>query len=103
MYAGQLVERSPAQPIFDRPMHPYTQGLLASLPSLAAPGSRLEALAGSVPAPGAWPDGCRFAPRCRHAIDACRTAPVALVSVQEGRDSRCVRVEELFPQEALAG
>lgn len=71
MYAGRVVERAPAELLFERPLHPYTEGLLASIPRLDGPIVRLQAISGSVPPPYAMPPGCRFAPRCPHVRDAC--------------------------------
>lgn len=71
MYAGRVVERAPVRGLFKTPSHPYTQGLLASLPTTTGPRTRLNAISGAVPQPGAMPQGCRFAPRCPHALAAC--------------------------------
>lgn len=92
MYAGQVVESGPVAEIFREPRHPYTRGLLASLPRLDRPGTRLVPIPGMVPGPGDWPAGCRFAPRCPHAWDRCRESPPPLHRVREaspGRTSRC--------------
>jgi oligopeptide/dipeptide ABC transporter ATP-binding protein len=75
MYAGQLVEEGPAQEVLKHPCHPYTQALLRSMPQLGRPVRRLASLPGSVPGPGDWPPGCRFAPRCPVAHDACHRLP----------------------------
>jgi peptide/nickel transport system ATP-binding protein len=64
MYAGQIVEEAATGQLFARPSHPYTQGLFGSIPRLSGPLRRLAPIAGTVPAPHAWPDGCRFRPRC---------------------------------------
>jgi len=76
MYAGQVVEQAPTAALFARPLHPYTEGLLASVPRLDAPPARergrLHGIPGQVPAATAWPDGCRFHPRCPYAWDRCR-------------------------------
>lgn len=72
LYAGRLVELGDTQDVFSKPLHRYTAGLLASMPRFGAPETRLPALAGSVPLPGAWPSGCGFAPRCVAATDSCR-------------------------------
>ena len=74
MYAGEIVEEAPAARLLAAPAHPYTQALLASRPEAGAgPGrERLPAIGGAVPVPGAWPAGCRFAPRCPWAFDRCR-------------------------------
>ena len=75
MYAGQIVEEGPVDQIFDAPQHPYTQGLLASRPTLAAGRRRLAAMPGRPPAPGQWPAGCSFAARCPHVMARCDEAP----------------------------
>ena len=71
MYAGRVVERSSGTAIFDDPQHPYTLGLLGSIPKIEENRERLLAIEGSVPAPFALPQGCRFHPRCVFAADAC--------------------------------
>jgi peptide/nickel transport system ATP-binding protein len=71
MYAGQVVEQAPVRSLFRMPGHPYTRGLLASMPVNTGPRSRLNAIAGTVPQVGSMPAGCRFAPRCLHAMPAC--------------------------------
>ncbi len=71
MYAGRIVETSPTAALFTNPAHPYTRGLLASIPSLDTRRARLPAIEGTVPMPGRMPSGCRFAPRCSQRLDAC--------------------------------
>src|SRR5256886_16215493 len=73
MYAGQVVESAPTPELFARPLHPYTEGLLASVPRLDTPHPRrrLHSIPGQVPAATAWPAGCRFHPRCPYAWDRC--------------------------------
>jgi len=92
MYAGQLVEEAATADLFGAAAHPYTQGLLASNPQLAVAGERLKPIRGSVPAPGSWPAGCRFAARCPQAGDECRAGPVTLRAASPGHVARCVRV-----------
>jgi peptide/nickel transport system permease protein len=92
MYAGQLVETATPACLFNGPAHPYTRGLLASSPQLATLGGRLQAIPGSVPAPGTWPAGCRFAPRCPEVEDQCREGPVAVRVAAPGHLSRCLHV-----------
>jgi phosphonate C-P lyase system protein PhnK len=92
MYAGRVVETAPAAEIFARPFHPYTEGLLASIPRLEGPIERLDAIPGQVPPPEAMPAGCRFAPRCRYAVDACRTASPPLAPRGPLRAAACIRV-----------
>jgi peptide/nickel transport system permease protein len=90
MYAGQLAEEASAAELFRAAAHPYTRGLLASNPQLAIAGERLQAIPGTVPAPGSWPAGCRFAPRCPEAGTECQGSPVALRAVASGHAARCV-------------
>jgi peptide/nickel transport system permease protein len=99
MYAGQVVERGGAQDLFDRPLHPYTLGLLRSHPSLARAGQPINALSGRVVQPGAWPAGCRFAPRCGFADDACQAGPVLLTEHGVGRQARCLHTEQVVRDE----
>jgi len=98
MYAGRVVERGSAQAIFDDPMHPYTIGLLGSIPRLDEERETLLAIEGSVPSPFALPKGCRFAPRCPFAVEACRAAPPPLCEITPGHEAACLRA----PIEALA-
>ncbi len=75
MYCGELVEQAPVDAIFEQPRHRYTEGLVASVPHIRAERvERLPVIVGNVPDPGAWPPGCRFAPRCPHAGPDCRAA-----------------------------
>ena len=73
MYAGRIVEHAPVRPLFAEPKHPYTRGLLASIPG-AAPGTRLNAIPGTVPPLGQLPPGCSFITRCRDRFEPCPTA-----------------------------
>jgi phosphonate C-P lyase system protein PhnK len=91
MYAGKVVETAPSDAIFARPFHPYTEGLLASIPRLEGPISRLDAIPGQVPPPDAMPAGCRFAPRCRYVAEACRAAPPPLAPRGPDRAAACIR------------
>ncbi len=72
MYAGRIVEEGTRVEVLGAPRHPYTQGLLRSMPARVAPGERLAEIPGVVPAPDAWPSGCRFADRCALVMDLCR-------------------------------
>jgi peptide/nickel transport system ATP-binding protein len=88
LYAGTVVEDAPVTEIFDRPTHPYTRGLLASLPTLSdQPMARLASIAGTPPEPGRRPPGCPFAPRCSLAEPACAQAVPQLTAVP-GSDPR---------------
>jgi peptide/nickel transport system ATP-binding protein len=76
MYGGQIVERATVRDLFARPQHPYTQGLLRAMPRVGQSRERLLTIPGTVPAPTAWPSGCRFRDRCALAFDRCeREAP----------------------------
>jgi oligopeptide/dipeptide ABC transporter ATP-binding protein len=89
MYAGQVVERGTVEEVFTDPRHPYTRGLLASLPFVDEPVRRLEPIAGTVPAPTDWPEGCRFRARCALAEERCGE-PQELVGLgREDRAARC--------------
>jgi peptide/nickel transport system ATP-binding protein len=79
MYAGKIVERAKPAAIFSRPKHPYTIGLLRSMPGTAPPKTRLDAIPGMVPSPLAWPSGCHFRDRCERADEGCARAEPALV------------------------
>ena len=89
MYAGQIVETAPARELLQRPLHPYTQALMNSVPSLDADADRLATIPGAVPRLGAFPAGCRFHPRCSRARPACSQSAPALVEVEPRRWVRC--------------
>ncbi|HXQ48867.1 MAG TPA: ABC transporter ATP-binding protein [Thermoplasmata archaeon] len=72
MYAGNVVEVGPVRDVFKRPLHPYTQGLISSIPRMDEPDKKLESIPGSVPNLIYPPSGCRFHPRCPHAMPVCR-------------------------------
>jgi oligopeptide/dipeptide ABC transporter ATP-binding protein len=91
MYAGQIVEEGSTLDVLTRPTHPYTVGLLSSLPSGRTRGTRLSAIKGVVPSPFNLPPGCRFAPRCRYAWDDCRAGvPELVTSSPHGQRARCL-------------
>ncbi len=98
MYAGEVVEEAPVESLFARPIHPYTEGLLAAVPSLARAAEpaheRLRTIPGTVPPPTAWPSGCRFRDRCEHAWERCATDAPALVQVETAHRVRCHLVQE---------
>jgi len=89
MYAGQIVELSPAKELLRRPLHPYTRALMASVPKLRGDADRLSAIPGNVPRIGNFPPGCRFAPRCPIAKPECSRKNPDLVEVEAGRFVRC--------------
>jgi len=89
MYAGQIVEKSPARELLREPLHPYTQALMKSVPKLGAEVARLAAIPGTVPHLGLFPNGCRFHPRCPKAQADCAQSSPALVEVRPERWVRC--------------
>ena len=97
MYAGEIVERAPADRLFEAPQHPYTVGLLASIPRLDLRADRLAVIDGVLPDMASPPVGCRFADRCPFVLEECRAAPPPMVELG-GRWSRCLRA----PLERLA-
>ena len=102
MYAGQVMEERSAVDLFSRPRHPYTGALLEALPERAVGKDRLPAIPGTVPGAYDRPPGCLFAPRCRLADEACRTAVPPLRDVADGR-VRCIRpLDAPIPAEGTA-
>jgi peptide/nickel transport system ATP-binding protein/oligopeptide transport system ATP-binding protein len=97
MYAGRVIEEAPVATIFDRPLHPYTRGLLDCVPSLTEDRARLVAIPGTLPDPARRPPGCAFAPRCGHAQPACSAAIPPLETPEPGHRVACLRARELAP------
>jgi peptide/nickel transport system ATP-binding protein len=95
MYAGQIVELSPARELLSRPLHPYTRALMNSVPKLHSENDRLSAIPGNVPRIGNFPPGCRFYPRCPSARPECKDTAPELVEVEPGRWARCLYAKEL--------
>jgi peptide/nickel transport system ATP-binding protein len=93
MYAGQVIEEAPVRELFQHPQHPYTRGLIASIPTLDQQKSRLYSIRGTVPHPAKMPAGCRFAPRCDYAQEICRDNP-PLKEVEAGHRCRCWLAEK---------
>ena len=89
MYAGEIVEEGTRAELLGRPRHPYTQGLLRSIPKAEARGHRLEEIKGAVPRPGHWPTGCRFHPRCPHAFAPCAPAEPKRATVSTTQAACC--------------
>ena len=89
MYLGRIVEGSTVGEVFHNPKHPYTQGLMNSIPSLASRKDRLEPIKGVVPDPFEVPPGCGFEPRCPHAMEICKTRMPDLKEVAPGHDAAC--------------
>jgi peptide/nickel transport system ATP-binding protein len=95
LYAGQVVEQAGVDEFFDRPRHPYSDGLLRATPQSTGTVRRLHIIPGTVPTPEALPSGCRFHPRCDHALDRCAEESPALASTTTGGLARCLREREL--------
>ena len=93
MYAGEIVEEAPVDVLFYQPAHPYTKGLIASVPKLGSGVKVLPSIPGSVPDLSSLPEGCRFAPRCAFATERCRKEKPDLYPVGEGQRSRCFLAE----------
>ena len=91
MYAGKVIERCAAQRLFSHPQHPYTVGLLGSIPRLHLEQERLSAIEGFVPDAAALPAGCRFNPRCPFVIDKCKEEEPPLAEVAQGHYAACWR------------
>jgi oligopeptide/dipeptide ABC transporter ATP-binding protein len=98
MYAGRIVEQANVRTLFDEPLHPYTQGLIASIPVLGTVTDRLEVIPGSVPNLINLPPGCRFAARCRarmeYHLDICTRQEPSLMAIRADHDVRCWLYED---------
>lgn len=90
MYAGQVVEETDVKTLFSNPKHPYTRGLMASLPQLAGDQKRLSSIPGQVPNPAHMPAGCRFAPRCPVKQEQCELTQPELLEIEPGHRCRCL-------------
>lgn len=91
MYAGKVVEEAPVKELFASPKHPYTEGLLGSIPKLHQTQKRLQTIEGVVPSPFNMPKGCRFHPRCKYAQPACEQAEPTLQELAPGHYAACIR------------
>ncbi len=96
MYAGEIVESGTIDEVFSRPAHPYTEGLMASVPQVESKGTRLRPIGGNPPNLAHIPSGCPFHPRCPHARQNCSTDVPPLRAVVPGRLSACHYAEELL-------
>ncbi|MBL4759293.1 MAG: ABC transporter ATP-binding protein, partial [Mariprofundaceae bacterium] len=95
MYAGQIVEAGPVADIFDHPAHPYTRALMGCRPEVSEVGQALPVIAGQVPQPGQWPQGCHFAERCPLVQEDCRNKAVAADMWNDGTHiARCLHVDD---------
>jgi oligopeptide/dipeptide ABC transporter ATP-binding protein len=95
MYAGHIVELADTEQLLANPSHPYTRALLNALPAHGGRAGRLQPIGGAPPNLASPPPGCRFHPRCGHAVSACEQAQPALVAVEQGHSSACIRIGEL--------
>ncbi len=95
MYAGRVVEYGEVHEIFKKPRHPYTYGLLSSIPRLDVEQEKLKSIPGTVPDPLSFPSGCKFHPRCEFAQERCKNEEPELVEVEPGHFSRCFFWEKL--------
>ncbi len=89
MYSGKIMEEALVSPLFKNPYHPYTYGLMQSIPQLDVEKERLHVIEGRVPPPNEMPEGCRFNPRCEYANEKCREEEPELIEVEKGRKVRC--------------
>lgn len=89
MYAGKIIERAPVRPLFQNPVHPYTQALLQAVPRRGRRAERLPAITGTVPSPLSYPPGCAFAARCPAVLDYCSTHQPRVTSVESDHDTAC--------------
>jgi peptide/nickel transport system ATP-binding protein len=94
MYAGRIVESGARLDVLSAPRHPYTQGLLRSMPSLAPPGQRLPEIAGVVPSPSEWPAGCRFSTRCEQCFEPCAEQVPSFTQLADGHVAACHALSE---------
>jgi peptide/nickel transport system ATP-binding protein len=89
MYCGQVVEEAPVDDLFDEPLHPYTIGLLESIPSIDEDTGKLIPIQGNIPSPEHFPKGCRFSTRCPHVFDRCLAECPQMINVDANRSVRC--------------
>jgi oligopeptide/dipeptide ABC transporter ATP-binding protein len=94
MYAGKIVETASTLDIFEEPLHPYTKGLLASIPVMMEKKNRLAVIPGTVPNPTEFPDGCRFWPRCPHVMPKCKEEGIPWVQASDNHGALCWLLEK---------
>ncbi|MEC2055411.1 ABC transporter ATP-binding protein [Peribacillus psychrosaccharolyticus] len=94
MYAGRIVEEGDVRSVFQNPLHPYTVGLIQSIPDMRVKKDRLYSIPGNVPKPGSQNLGCQFAPRCAHAMSRCISETPALTNHENGQKVRCWLYED---------
>src|SRR2546429_99247 len=105
MYTGKIVEESPVDELFARPKHPYTEGLLRSVPKLTAKdgarAGRMQTIEGMVPRPNALPPGCHFEPRCPYRMPRCKEGEIPLYDLAGGVQVRCVLYDPMASEGRL--
>jgi oligopeptide/dipeptide ABC transporter ATP-binding protein len=89
MYAGKIMEIGTIQDLFNNPLHPYSQGLIATIPSISKERKRLQGIPGIAPSPLEWPTGCRFHPRCERAMEVCEHEEPKMRQVRGDRMLAC--------------
>ena len=95
MYCGRVVEKANVYDLFANPSHPYTEGLLASIPKMGVEVDELDSIPGNVPNPKYMPKGCKFAPRCKYATERCREEEPGFFDLGNGHQSKCWRCENM--------
>jgi oligopeptide/dipeptide ABC transporter ATP-binding protein len=95
MYAGKIVEYTDIETLFANPMHPYTWGLMNSIPRMDKEVERLTVIPGTVPSALSFPEGCKYHTRCLLADDKCRAEEPGIVEVEKGHSVRCWHYQEL--------
>ncbi len=94
LYTGQILEHAPIRDIMERPMHPYTEGLIEAIPQIGEQKEKLKNIEGMVPPLNDLPKGCTFCPRCPYAMDVCHEKRPALVTMEDGRQVRCFKYSQ---------
>ncbi|MDD7389656.1 MAG: ABC transporter ATP-binding protein [Lachnospiraceae bacterium] len=94
MYCGRVVEKANVYDLFEQPGHPYTEGLLASIPKMGVEVDELDSIPGNVPNPKYMPEGCKFAPRCKYATEICKKEEPGFFDLGNGHVSRCWRCQK---------
>jgi peptide/nickel transport system ATP-binding protein len=102
MYAGRIVEEGPVRAVFHEPKHPYTRGLLASIPG-NTPGRRLQAIEGTVPQLDALPPGCAFNPRCPDRFEPCTSEPPPDYAVGGDQRAKCYLHDPVLGRQSPVG
>ena len=93
MYCGRVVEKANVYDLFEKPSHPYTEGLLASIPKMGVQVDELDSIPGNVPNPKYMPKGCKFAPRCKYASEKCQEEEPGFFDLGNGHLSKCWRCQ----------